>query len=153
MDDPTQIQEGVKIPEDFVEQVELFETAEYLGLDDLKIRVVTEGIMKREEFLRYTNVRRHYIDNLNEDNLETLFEFLTPNLLVFTLTDPAIEQITSGHLEEYASQIFEQYYAHFTANRLDILEKMKEDESQRFVFEEDLMYLTKDYYVCFLYFN
>lgn len=130
MDDHSQDTQGpVKIPEDFVTQVELFETAEYLGLDDLKIRVVTEGIMKREEFLRYTNVRRHYIDNLNEESLETLFEFLTPNLLVFTLTDPALEQITAGHLEEYAGQIFEQYYALFTANRLEILEKMKEDES------------------------
>jgi hypothetical protein len=95
------------VPQDFFTQVELFETAEYLGLDDLKIRVVTEGIMKRTEFLKYTNVRRHYLDNLNEDSLESLFEFLTPNLLVFTLTDPALEQITSGHLEDYAKTIFE----------------------------------------------
>jgi hypothetical protein len=35
----------------------------------------------------------------------------------------------------------------YTAIRLEQLEKMKEDESQRFVFEEDLMFLTKEYYV------
>ena len=49
--------------------MELFETAEYLGLDDLRVQVVTEGVMKRPEFLKYTNVRRHYLDNINEEAL------------------------------------------------------------------------------------
>jgi hypothetical protein len=35
----------VVIPQEFSEQLELFETAEYLGLDDLKVRVVNDGIM------------------------------------------------------------------------------------------------------------
>jgi hypothetical protein len=79
------------MPDDFLTQVELFETAEYLGLDDLKLKVVTEGLMKREEFLKYTNVRRHYIDNLNEEALETLLEHMPPALLPFTLSDPALD--------------------------------------------------------------
>lgn len=62
----------MQMPTDFQTLVELFETAEYLGMDSLKIRIVTEGIMKKEEFLKYTNVRRHYIDNLAEDSTETV---------------------------------------------------------------------------------
>lgn len=45
--------------------------------------------------------------------------------MVFTLTDPALEQIVPLDCK----YLFEQYYAQFTAQRLDILEKMKEDES------------------------
>lgn len=63
--------------------------------------------------------------------------------MVFTLTDPALEQIVPLDCK----YLFEQFYAQFTAQRIETLEKMREDESQRFVFDEDLMYLTKDYYV------
>jgi hypothetical protein len=35
----------VVITQEFSDQLELFETAEYLGLDDLKVRVVNDGIM------------------------------------------------------------------------------------------------------------
>ena len=57
------------MPEDFKAQLELFETAEYLGLDELKIRVVNEGIMTKGQFKQFTNVRRHYLDNLSEELL------------------------------------------------------------------------------------
>ena len=60
------------IPQDFSGQLELFETAEYLGLDDLKVRVVNDGIMQRPEFKMYTNVRRHYLDNVNEEVLPSV---------------------------------------------------------------------------------
>ncbi len=60
------------IPQDFSGQLELFETAEYLGLDDLKVRVVNDGIMQRPEFKKYTNVRRHYLDNVNEEVLPSV---------------------------------------------------------------------------------
>ncbi len=53
----------------------------------------------------------------------------------------------AGSLEQGCKYLFEQYYGQFTTKRLETLEKMKEDESQRFVFDEDLMYLTKEYYV------
>jgi hypothetical protein len=49
--------------------MELFETAEYLGLDELKVQIVTDGVMKRPEFIKYTNVRRHYLENINEEAL------------------------------------------------------------------------------------
>jgi hypothetical protein len=69
------------IPQDFNSQLELFETAEYLGLDELKTRVVNDGIMQRSEFKKYTNVRRHYLDNLNEEILPNvsarLFQILS----------------------------------------------------------------------------
>ena len=68
----------LEIPDDFPTQVELFENAEYLGLDDLKIKVVSEAIMKRPEFVKYTNVRRHYLDNLSEESLEYVLECMTP---------------------------------------------------------------------------
>ncbi len=38
-------------------------------------------------------------------------------------------------------------YAQFTRERLENLEKMKDDDQYRFVFDEDLMHLTKEYYV------
>ena len=44
----------------------LFETAEYLGMDQMKVDITLE-ILKKEEFQKYTNVRRHYIDNLAEN--------------------------------------------------------------------------------------
>ena len=44
----------------------LFETAEYLGMDKMKVDITLE-ILKKEEFQKYTNVRRHYIDNLAEN--------------------------------------------------------------------------------------
>lgn len=87
------------IPDDFMTQVELFETAEYLGLDDLKIKIVSEAIMLRPEFIKFTNVRRHYLDNLSEESLDYVLECMSPLQLVFTLTDPALEQIVSGSLE------------------------------------------------------
>lgn len=49
---------------DFSVLVDLFETAEYLGMDDLKSKVILDGLMNKQEFLKYTNVRRHYFDNL-----------------------------------------------------------------------------------------
>ena len=52
-----------------MKQMELFETAEYLGLDELKVQIVTDGVMKRPEFIKYTNVRRHYLENINEEAL------------------------------------------------------------------------------------
>lgn len=54
------------MPTDFRILMNLFETAEYLGMDKMKIDI-TLAICKKEEFLKYTNVRRHYIDNLAEN--------------------------------------------------------------------------------------
>jgi hypothetical protein len=90
IDSPDTAKELV-IPDDFSAQVELFENAEYLGLDDLKIKIVSEAIMNRPEFIKYTNVRRHYLDNLGEESLEYVLECMTPQQLIFTLTDPALE--------------------------------------------------------------
>ncbi len=67
--DSPETKRDVSIPSDFGQQLELFEASEYLGLDELKLRVVNEGIMQRREFTRYTNVRRHYLDNINEEML------------------------------------------------------------------------------------
>jgi hypothetical protein len=68
--DQPKVKPPLVIPtESFVKQVELFETAEYLGLDELKVRVLTDGVMKRPEFLKYTNVRRHYLDNIHDEAL------------------------------------------------------------------------------------
>lgn len=58
-----------------MKQMELFETAEYLGLDELKVQIVTDGVMKRPEFIKYTNVRRHYLENINEEALPYVSNF------------------------------------------------------------------------------
>lgn len=52
-------------PEDFKQLMNLFETAEYLDMDKMKVHITLE-ICKKPEFLTFTNVRRHYIDNLHE---------------------------------------------------------------------------------------
>ena len=59
----------LEIPSELIKQIELFETAEYLGLDELKVQIVTDGVMKRPEFIKYTNVRRHFIENINDEAL------------------------------------------------------------------------------------
>ena len=64
----TDSSENVKkfeMPSEFGKLMNLFETAEYFGLDRMKVDVTLE-ILKKEEFLMFTNVRRHYIDNLND---------------------------------------------------------------------------------------
>ena len=111
-----------------MKQVELFETAEYLALDDLKLQIVNDGILKRQEFLKYTNVRRHYLDNLgnSEGALELIFEGLNPELLLFTLTDPALDVIEG--LEYQCRYLFEDQYAEFTRSRIEFIEKMKDDD-------------------------
>ena len=68
-------------------------------------------------------------------------------LLLFVLTDPALEAISSQALENECRYLFEEQYAEFTRNRLEMIEKMKDDDQYRFVFDEDLMFLTKDYHV------
>ena len=69
------------MPTDFRVLMNLFETAEYLGMDQMKIDIAVE-ICKKEEFLKYTNVRRHYIDNLPESSLEKVKLFLEINYCV-----------------------------------------------------------------------
>jgi hypothetical protein len=68
-------------------------------------------------------------------------------VLLFTLTDPALEIISSQSLEYECRYLFEEQYGQFTRNRLELIEKMKDDDQYRFVFDEDLMYLTKEYHV------
>lgn len=68
-------------------------------------------------------------------------------MLMFILTDPAIDQITGSSLENECKYLFEILYIQYTKNRIDFLEMIKDDETYRFVFEEDLMYLPKEYYV------
>ena len=68
MDQPDDHQ-PLQIPTELIKQMELFETAEYLGLDELKVQIVTDGVMKSPEFIKYTNVRRHYLENINEEAL------------------------------------------------------------------------------------
>ena len=68
-------------------------------------------------------------------------------MLLFTLTDPALEIISSQSLEYECRYLFEEQYGEFTRNRLELIEKMKDDDQYRFVFDEDLMYLTKEYHV------
>lgn len=69
------------------------------------------------------------------------------NLLLFTLTDPALENIAASHLENECKYLFEMGYQNYTKDRIKLNERMRDDESFRFIFEENLMYLTKDYYV------
>lgn len=64
---------------------------------------------------------------------------------MFTLTDPAIESI--ANIENECQYLFEQSYSEFTRKRIEYDIKMKDDHEHRFVFDEDLMYLTKEYYV------
>lgn len=68
-------------------------------------------------------------------------------MLMFILTDPALETIASGQLENDCKYLFDGMYAQFTRERLELLEKMKDDDQYRFVFDEDLNHLTKDYHV------
>lgn len=77
----------------------------------MKVQVFSDGIMKQPHFNKYTNVRRHHLDTLNEEQLGYVFENLPPNLLIFTLTDPALEQIANGFLENECKYLFEQFYA------------------------------------------
>ena len=70
---------------------------------------------------------------------------MRPELMVFMLTDPALEEVNGKDLTKWAS-ILGKHYASFTKNRIEYLERMKNDDSFRFVFDEDLQYLTKDYY-------
>ena len=65
-----------------MKQMELFETAEYLGLDELKVQIVTDGVMKRPEFIKYTNVRRHYLENINEEALPYVSTYHPNNLSI-----------------------------------------------------------------------
>ena len=65
-------------------------------MEDLKLKLILEGFLHRAEFLRYTNVRRHYLDNIStsdsaDEHLQLVFENLPLPLLVFTLTDPALD--------------------------------------------------------------
>jgi hypothetical protein len=70
----------LEIPTELMKQMELFETAEYLGLDELKVQIVTDGVMKRPEFIKYTNVRRHYLENINEEALPYVSTYHQINL-------------------------------------------------------------------------
>jgi hypothetical protein len=84
------------LPTEFQGLVDMFETAEYLGMDDLKMKLILEGFLQKPEFLKYTNVRRHYLDNIStsdagDENLQMVFENMPLPLLLFTLTDPALE--------------------------------------------------------------
>jgi|LauGreDrversion4_2_1035121.scaffolds.fasta_scaffold6300054_1 hypothetical protein len=49
-------------------------------------------------------------------------------MLLFVLTDPAIEVIASQQMENECKYLFEDFYAEFTRARLELLEKMKDDE-------------------------
>ena len=76
------------------------------------------------------------------------------NLLLFTLTDPALEHIAQNRLENECKYLFEMGYQSYTRERIKLNERMRDDEACRFIFEENLMYLTKEYYVrsrCLLY--
>lgn len=53
-------------PTDFNNLMNLFETSEYFAIDKMRIDLLQE-ILEKEEFLKFTNVRRHYIDNIAED--------------------------------------------------------------------------------------
>ena len=61
------------------------------------------------------------------------------------MTDPALDQQTQDTLD-LCRPLFEAFYAKFTHNRVEYMERMKDDDSFRFVFDEDLQYLTKEYY-------
>ena len=60
MDDP---EKEFKLPEGFHQLIELFETADYLNMDSFKVPIV-QKINKQEQFLKFTNVRRHCLDNI-----------------------------------------------------------------------------------------
>ncbi|CDW82632.1 UNKNOWN [Stylonychia lemnae] len=119
IDDPEK--HKFEMPQQFNVLMNLFETAEYLGLDQMKVQITLE-ILKKDEFQKYTNVRRHYIDNLAENQLEDI-----------------------NQTEQWA-YVLGGFYRNFTKQRIEYMEKMKDDESFRFVFDEDLQYLTKEYY-------
>jgi len=70
--------------------------------------------------------------------------------LLFLLTDPSLEEINCPKLEKWG-YILGKCYATYTKNRIDYLERMKNDDSFRFVFDEDLQYLPKEYYVKIFY--
>lgn len=131
------------VPEGFLSLVNLFETAEYLDMDKMKVDITLE-ICKKHEFLSYTNVRRHYIDNLQEPQLEEIYENLSPDILMFVLSDPALQSI--NQIDKWA-YLLGNFYSQFTKARVEYMEKMKDDDSFRFVFDEDLQYLTREYYV------
>jgi hypothetical protein len=69
--------------------------------------------------------------------------------LLFLLTDPALESLAG--LENDCKYLFELGYLEFTKRRIQLNERMRDDDQYRFVFEENLMYLTKDYYVRSMY--
>lgn len=66
---------------------------------------------------------------------------------MFMLSDPALEEVNGRDLSKWG-YILGKHYANFTKDRIDYLERMKNDDSFRFVFDEDLQYLPKEYYVC-----
>lgn len=70
---------------------------------------------------------------------------MKPDLLVFMLSDPALEEVNGKDLIKW-KYILEKHYLQFTKDRIEYLERMKNDDSFRFVFDEDLQYLPKDYY-------
>ena len=41
---------------------------------------MTDGVMKRPEFIKYTNVRRHYLENINEEALPYVSTYNPINL-------------------------------------------------------------------------
>ena len=55
--------------------------------------------------------------------------------------------MTAVNQVEKWAYLYGSFYKTFQKKRLDFLEMMKDDDTYRFVFDEDLQYLTKDYYV------
>ncbi len=74
------------MPKNIESQIELFETAEYLGLDELKVLVVKEGLLKEKDFMKFTNVRRHYFDNIPEEYLMIVINFIFKTLDIRRIT-------------------------------------------------------------------
>jgi hypothetical protein len=59
----------VILPTKLLDLMAFLGPCEFLGLEGLKKLVILE-LLRNEQFLKYTNVRRHVIDNLNDKEIE-----------------------------------------------------------------------------------
>lgn len=89
---------------------------EYLGLFGYK-REVLKQIAENEDFLRFSNVRRHTVANLNEEEIMSLYEMIRPEILVFILTDPTLEGVNGTSLKKWF-HILGKLYEQYTNNRI-----------------------------------
>lgn len=65
----SEIKKKITLPSNILELMAFLNPCEFLGLEGLKKLVILD-LLKNESFLKYTNVRRHVVDNLSDLEIE-----------------------------------------------------------------------------------